>query len=489
MDNKQQKEKQKIPDTVSQIEKLLKVIIGKSYDVVIERFKTSKDEALIVYVDGLVNKDLIDRDIINPLKSSSFSGNVVTAITSVVDDSDDMITAINRILDGFAVVFYNNEKTAYIVELRQWERRSVSIPDSENVIRGPKEGFTESILTNTALIRRKLKTPNLIFERMVIGRQSNTSVAIVYLEDIVNDQVLNQVRAKLKTIDVDAIFDTGQIEQYMEDHPYNLIPSMGVTQKPDKTAAKILEGRVAIICDGTPHVLIIPELFVETIHSTEEFYQRTLYANFLRLLRVFALALTILLPGFAAAVFTFHPEMVPLVFLNTVIAATVKTPLPITFELFFLIIMFQLLQEAGVRLPQQIGSAITIVGALIIGQAAVEAGIVGAPSVIIVALTALSGLLIPNLNEFYILYRLFFLILGGTMGLIGISMGIIIMLVNIISTQPYGIPSLATFRREEMKDNIIRAPLKKIFFRPETIVKNNIRRNSYGKSEQGDSND
>lgn len=477
---------QSLPKTAAQLEKLMKAILGKSFDMVIDRFQTVKDEAIIIYVDGLTNKDLIDRDILHPMKSKSFVGDVEMTLKATFTTEDTIKEVIAKILDGHVALFYDNSKVFYIIELKQWDKRSVEQPDSEAVTRGPREGFTESILTNTSLLRRKLRTSNLIFDKIVLGKQTNTVVAIVYLDDIVNRKVLKELKERLNTIDVDAILETGHIEQYIEENPLSIISCMGLTQKPDIAAARLLEGRVAILVDGTPHVLTIPELFMENVQTSDDYYNRTPFSNFLRLLRLFGILISIFLPGVAIAIITFNQEMMPFVFLISFIEATSGTPLPEAAEVFFLVLMFELLKEAGTRLPKTIGSAITIVGALIIGQAAVEAGIVGAPTVIIVALTAVSSLIVPNLNEFTTIYRFIMLFLGASFGLIGIGAGVIILLVHLISTDSFGIPILSTFSREELKDSFLRFPMRNIFLRPMSVVKNNVRRKNMTKGEENE---
>ncbi|MDD4316454.1 MAG: spore germination protein, partial [Clostridia bacterium] len=433
---------QKIPISAAKFEQVMQAAIGKNFDVVIDRFKTNFEETVLVYVDGLVNKDLVDRDILKPLKSQNFDGNFEKALMVSFDYAEDIPATVQKALEGNVAVFYAKSKSVIIADLKQWDKRAVDTPDSEGVTRGPKEGFTENFLTNISLIRRKLRTPNFTIEKMLLGRQTNTSVAILYLDDIVNRSVLEQVKQKLSKIDTDAILETGHIEAYLEDSPYCIVSGIGLTQKPDVVAARILEGRLAIVVDGTPHVLTIPELFIETLQNAEDYYTRTIYANFLRFIRVFSMFLSIYLPGVSVAILTFDVEMVPFTFLESIIKATQGTPFPIAFELFFLGLMFELLKEAGLRMPKAIGSAITIVGALILGDIAVSAGVAGAPSVIIIAITAVASLLTINVNEFATLYRFFLLFLGSIIGIIGIAAGTILMLTQLFSKTSFGIPIL-----------------------------------------------
>jgi spore germination protein KA len=463
-----------IPKSIDECERLIRDIFTKSTDVVIETFSTHRQKAMLVYVDGLVNRDLIDRDIVAPLKAIDFNGDVAIAIHSTFKDAKDMDDFVARVLNGETAVFYEDSGRILVCELKQWDRRSVDSPDAENVVRGPKEGFTENFRTNTSLIRRKLRTPKLIIETLTLGKQTNTIIGLAYMDGIVNKDVLNEVKKRLSKIDTDAVLETAYIEQYIEDKAFSPLATMGLTQKPDVVAAKILEGRVAIICDGTPHVLTVPHLFIENMHTSEDFYNRTVIASLVRVIRAFSFLMSILLPGIFTAVLTFNTEMLPPKFFRTIIKATEETPLPIGAEVFFLILMFELLQESGTRLPKTVGSAISIVGGLIIGEAAVSAGIVGAPVVIVVGLTAVTSFVIPNLNEFVTLYRLLFLFLGGTMGVLGIGSGILIMMAQLISTESFGIPILSSFSKNEWKDSFVRFPLRSIVYRPLSIVKDNI---------------
>ncbi len=454
----------------------MKNALGECIDIIIDKIKTVHEEAVLIYIDGLSDKNLIDRDMIAPIKSLNFNGDVERAVNVSFNTIKSPEQIISKVLDGNAILYYSNHPHALSIDLKKWDMRSVETPDAESVTRGPKESFTENILTNISLIRRKLRTPNLAIENKRIGHQTNTVVALVYLQDIVNQKVLTTIKEKLNQINTDAILETGYLEQYIEESPFKLFSGIGLTQKPDIVAAKILEGRVAILCDGTPHALTVPELFTEFLHKAEDFYNRTIYANFIRTLKILALILAILLPGIFVALITFSLEMIPFTFLTNFIQATKGTPFPEVVELLFLTVMFELLKEAGLRMPKAVGSAITIVGALILGDVAVSAGVVGAPSVIIIAISAVAGLMLSNLNEFLLIYRLIFILLGASMGIIGIGAGIVFMITQLVSTEVFGIPLLANFNKHEMKDTLWRYPLKKFKYRPFTLVNNNIKR-------------
>ncbi len=476
-ENQQQnKDEQDIPMKISECEDLVKKTFSNSSDVITDIFETAREKAMIVYIDGLTNKDTTDRDIITPLKCPDFKGDVNSAIKSHLKTVKNFSQAVLDIVNGNVAVFYENSGEILVIDFKQWDKRSVESPEAEAVTRGPKEGFTENIRTNTALVRRKIRNPNLIFDNVIIGRQTNTLVSLVYLKGVVNRDVLEELKNRISKIDIDAVLESGNIEQFIDHNTLCPVSGVGVTQKPDVVAARILEGRVAILCDGTPHVLTVPELFIENIHTAEDYYNRALYSTLIRFLRLLGLFIGIMLPGLSVAIITYNQEMIPAPFLINLISATQKTPLPSAAEAFFLILMFELLKESGTRLPKTVGSAITIVGSLIIGDAAVSAGVVGAPMVIIVALTAVASFIVPNLSEFLLIYRFFFLFLGATMGLIGIGSGMVIMMTQLISTKSFGIPILSSFSKNEMKDSVWRSTLGSMKYRPVSIAKDNIKR-------------
>lgn len=457
-------------------EKLVKDLLGDCYDLNMQAFDTVKDRALVVFIDGLVDKDLIDRDIIFPLKSENFNGNLDITIKTIFKKTQNIDEYINGILSGMTAVFYNGSKDVYLIEFRNWSQRNVEEPSAESVIRGSKEGFTENMRTNTSLIRRRIRSTNLTIENFTLGRQTNTQVELVYMKGIVNQDVLNEVRQKITQIDTDAILESGYIEQYITTNTFSPVSGIGITQKPDVCAARILEGRVAVLVDGTPHVLTIPDLFIENIHTAEDYYNKPIYTTTMRVLRLIALFITVVLPGLSIAILTHHAEMLPSIFFKKVISTTVKTPAPLALEALILIIMFELLREAGTRLPKAVGSAITIVGSLIIGDAAVSAGIVSEVMVIVVALTAVTSFMVPNLTEFVLIYRTLFWFLGSMIGIIGVGASFFIVYTQLASTESFGVPILSSFSKEELKDSIIKFPIRHYKYRPKSVTKDNVRR-------------
>jgi spore germination protein KA len=357
--------------------------------------------------------------------------------------------------------------------------RSVAEPDTESVIRGPREGFIENLRTNTSLLRRKIKNPNLVIEKLSLGKQTKTNISIAYVEGIVNQTVLKEVRRRLAKIDTDSILETGYIEQFIEDSPFSPLATITNTQKPDILAGKLLEGRVGIFCDGTPHVLTVPHLFIESLQASEDYYVRPFIACAWRAIRVLALFFSILVPGLYVALQTYHQEMIPTVLLLRMAGSISDIPFPAGAEMFIMLVFYELLRESGVRLPRAVGSAISIVGALIVGESAVNAGLVSGPVVIVIAVTGVSSFIVPALAEATMLFRFLFLIAGSAMGLYGVVCLLIITVMYAVSLRSFGIPytsPLAPSAHGVLTDFILRFPLWAMKKRPTAIVKDNLKR-------------
>ncbi|MBP2653455.1 MAG: GerA spore germination protein [Firmicutes bacterium] len=468
----------------------LENVFKKSSDVIFNEFTTlSGINVLIVYIDGLVDKHIIGRDIIDsfitkardlqkgiPLNSKILKSLIVA---SNVKESSRMSVIIDDILNGNTVMFVDGLNTALLIDSKGWEKRAVAEPDTETVIRGPREGFIENFQTNISLLRRKIRNPNLVFETIHLGKQTKTNVAIAYIDGIVNQMVLEEVRSRLNKINTDSVLETGYIEQYIEDNRFSLIATITNTQKPDIIAGKILEGRVAIFCDGTPHVLVVPHLFIETLQTSEDYYVRPFVASAWRMLRILALIITILLPGLYVALQTYHQEMIPTVLLLRMAGSSSDIPFPAGAEMFIMLVFYELLRESGIRLPRAVGSAISIVGALIVGESAVNAGLVSAPVVIVTAATGVAGFIVPALSEAIMIYRFLFLLSGTFMGLYGVVCGIYIAVMHAVSLRSFGVPftsPLAPSGQGLIEDFILRFPIWAMKKRPDAIAKDKLQR-------------
>lgn len=462
----------------------------KSSDVMFFEFAAfSGVKILVVYIDGLVSKEILGRDIINSfiinskelqastLLNPTILKNLIAAAN--VTETKTMSGVIDYLLNGNTVMFADGVDTALLIDSKGWEKRAVAEPDTESVIRGPREGFIENIRTNTSLLRRKIKNPNLVFENINLGKQTKTDVAIAYIDGIVNQAVLGEVRRRLNKIDTDSVLETGYIEQFIEDSPFSPLATVANTQKPDILAAKILEGRVGIFCDGTPHALTVPHLFIEVLQTSEDYYNRPFVAFFWRILRVSALLISILVPGLYVALQTFHQEMIPTILLLRMAGSSADIPFPAGAEMLIMTVFYELLRESGIRLPRAVGSAISIIGALIVGESAVNAGLVSAPVVIVIAIAGVAGFIVPALSEAIMIYRFFFLFAGTVIGLYGIVCGLFVVVMHAVSLRSFGVPymsPLAPFNQGAVHDFILRFPLWAMKKRPVAIAKDNRQR-------------
>ncbi len=485
-----------IQDNVKHINKAL----GQSSDIVVREFIIGEKEKIktaVIYVDGLVDKNFVQDFILKTLMidirqaSLELKFIIKKSLYKILRDRSlsvgDMKEISNfqdfysHILSGDTVILIDGYREAFAVSSKGWKDRSITEPTTETVVRGPKEGFTETLRTNTALIRRKIKDPNLWVETKQIGRRTQTDVAIMYINGIADESIVKEVHTRLDRIDIDGILESAYIEELIQDEVHTPFPTVYNTERPDVIAAGLLEGKVAILIDGTPFVLLIPALFIEFFHASEDFYQRSDIATFIRALRYIAFFLTLLVPSVYIAITTFHQEMLPTALLISLAAQREGIPFPAVFEAFLMEFTFEILREAGIRMPRAVGPAISIVGALVLGEAASQAGIISPAMVIVVSLTAISSFAAPNFSMAIPvrLLRFLFMILAAFIGLYGIALGLMVMVLHLCSLRSFGVPYLspvAPFNLSGQKDMILRVPIWAMRTRPNSISKKNIYR-------------
>lgn len=469
--------------------KILKSFLGISTDIVFREFAFGKDtkiNSVLIFLDGMTDKNLINDVIIRPLMyETRFYGIdeelqlgnieiIKKSMLSIGEVNNTNLTneVIDGILSGNTIFLIDGCSEALILNTRYWENRGVDEPKTEAVVRGPREGFCETININLTLLRRKIKNRNLTFETMKIGEQTKTFVTIAYLNGVVNPKLIKEVKKRLKRINTDAILESGYIEQYIEDEPYSIFPTVGNTEKPDVVAAQILEGRIAIFVDGTPFVLTVPMLFIEGFQTAEDYYTRSYFSSILRVIRFIGFGLSVLAPATYVILATFHQELIPTPLLFSLASSREGVPFPAAVEAGLMIITFEILREAGVRLPRPVGQAVSIVGALVIGEAAVTAGLVSGLMVIVVALTAVSSFMVPTYTDVGSILRMIFLILGGTLGIFGETIGILALLIHLASIRSFGAPYLSPFgplTTQDLKDTFVREPHWKMDTRPRVI--------------------
>ncbi len=426
-------------------------------------------QVCIAFLNGMVANDIIDLHIVEPIQHAAPPqhgdiGQWLTDEVVSVNEAarhmqlDEMAAAITT---GDTVLFIEGMEGALSFNTKNWTTRSISEPEGEKVLRGPREGFNESLVVSTTLIRRRLQTPDLKFEFRKIGRRAHVTCAVCYLKELVNDAVLSEVNKRLDCIDIDGLLAANYIEEMIMDSPLSMFPTIGNTERPDVVVAKILEGRVAILLDGTSYVITAPHLFVEMFQTNDDYYSNFIMGSLSRLLRILGFILTIMIPAAYLSLVTIHHEMVPTGLLLSIFAARQGVPLPTVVELFVMLVAFELLRESGARLPSFLGQSLSIVGGLVLGQAAVQAKIISAPAVIVVAFAGITGLLIPRLATATLLLRVLFLLLSSVIGLYGLMLGMSGLLIYLSGLKSFGIPYMygtSNFHFQELKDSVIRAP-------------------------------
>lgn len=393
--------------------------------------------------------------------------------------SSDVSDCINKLLNGDMLLCIDGEERYAVINARKYTTRGITEPPTETVMRGPREGFIEDLKTNLSLLERRLKTPDLAIERLEIGRKTKTSVALCYICSIADERVIKNVKKRLNKIDIDGIVDSHYLVPYIEEKPLSLFNQTGLSEKPDIVAAKLLEGRVAIFVDGSPMVVTVPFVAVEEFQSGEDYYQRSTYGTFVRLLRYSALILALLLPGMYVALQNFHYALIPVRFMITLITAIKGLPLSPLAETIFVLLLFEIIREASVRMPRAVGMAMSIVGALVLGETAVNAGIISSPAVMVTALSSIALFTVPTMIGAMSVLRLIFTLVGGLCGFFGLILAVLFTLHYVCSLNAYDAPYLAPFAPivySDFKDAIERRPFPQMKKRPKSIPNNNATR-------------
>jgi spore germination protein KA len=467
---------------------------GNSSDIVIRTIQNGifTIKTAIIYVEGIVDDksirdflidslmndpDILEEDL-TPQNALDIISNQVVAI-GVIQRINDWDELLSHLMSGNTIILVDGVSVALSASTQGGEKRAIEEPSTQMAVRGSRAGFTESIGTNTALIRRIIKNPDLWLESMQIGRVTRTDVSIMYINGIANEEIIKEVKERLNRIDIDSILESGYIEQLIEDKTMTTFPTIYHTERPDMVAGNLLEGRIAIFVDGTPFVLLAPVVFMQFFQSAEDYYARFDIASAIRLLRILIFIISLIAPAVYIGATTYHQEMIPTKLLVAIAAQREVIPFPAFVEAIIMEIAFEILREAGIRMPKAIGSAVSIVGALVIGQAAVQAGIVSPAMVIIVAITAIASFATPSFAIAISarLIRFMFMLSSAVFGFYGIILGIIFMLVHLCSLRSFGIPymsPLAPFIPSNTGDTLIRLPWWAFKERPRLISQQNV---------------
>ncbi|MFC4769669.1 spore germination protein [Effusibacillus consociatus] len=463
-------------------------VLGESDDVIIREFEISrprKQRAAIVYIDGLVDTKLVNEFLLKPLVSDAGAGsgsdeNEESDLLKRIPMSEarlikDFRQLIKAVLSGDTVLLREGGDPPLSVSSKGWKKRGVEEPLSESVVRGPRDAFTETLRINTAQIRRRLKDPNLRLQGIKVGKRTDTDVVVVYIEGVANPDVLKEVQERIKRIEIDGALESGYIEQFIEDHHWSPFPQIQNTERPDRAAAALLEGKIVILVDGTPFIMIAPATFTQFYNSPEDYYERFLIASMIRSIRLISMFMALLLPSLYIAFSSFHPEMIPSKLVIAMAAGRATVPFSSIIEAFLMEITMEILREASVRLPGPVGPTIGIVGALVVGESAVRAGIVSPVMVIIVALTTIGSFASPSYSASIALRMLRFplMLFAGTLGLYGIMLFLIAITIHLCNLESFGIPYLSPMAPRRVtgwKDTFYRTPLYQMVTRPPSTM-------------------
>lgn len=463
----------KTEENVAYVKELFK---GAS-DIVFREFYIGNIKAALIYVDGMGDKVLLDDFVLESVMLKEYCIKDVTAIkdrlltVTDVKEVKKLSEAIKAMLSGDTIMFVEGLEGCYIIASRAWPTRGVTEPSGETVIRGARDGFTETVRFNTALVRRRVKDTRFKITPKSVGVRSKTDLAIMYIEDIVNKDVLKELLDRIESINIDAVLDSGYIEQFVEDNKWSIFPQVQSTERPDVVASALYEGRVSILVDNSPFAIIVPATMPNLFQTPDDYNQRWIYGSIIRLIRFISIFMALMLPALYVAVTSFHTGIIPTKLAYFIASSREGVPFPAFVEALIMEFSLALLMEAIARLPKAIGATIGIVGGLIIGQAAVTAGIVSPIMIIIVSITAMTSFTTPNyeITSAFRILRFLLIIAAAIIGLYGIMLGLVIALIHLSRLKSFGVSYLSPMtstNRNDFKDMFLRFPLRYFRRRP-----------------------
>ncbi|MCO5387497.1 spore germination protein [Desulfosporosinus sp.] len=474
---------------------LFKNIFKNDETLIIREFQNKRlqsAQCCIIYLDGMVNAEIINENIIQPVLSNDLSediesGNLLEELKKkvIVSNNVTLETEVNKIvssiINGDTLFLLEGYDKSLIISSKGGQTRPITEPTSSRIIRGPREGFTESIMLNLSLVRRKINNPEFKVKFKEIGERTHTKTCICYIEGLALEGILNELELRLDKIEIDGIIDSGYIQELIKDAPYSPFETIGSSERPDVIAAKLLEGRIALFVDGSPFVLTVPYLVVENFQSNEDYYNNYIFSTMNRLVRGFTAVTSITIPALFLSLVTYHQEMLPTSLLLSISSSREGVPFPTVVSLFIMLFIFDMLREAGTRMPSSVGQAVNIVGTLVLGQAAVEARLVSAPVIIVTALTGIMTLINMNFISATIIFRTFLLLGASFLGIYGFLMCIIILYLHLMSIRSFGVPYMMNVTRAKDHDGHdawIRAPWWTMTLRPKIIAAKDLVRQS-----------
>ena len=461
---------------VSKKIKEIKTTLNESSDFAYRFYKRDKQIIGLVYLKSIIDQNLLSNAIYFPLQTFEEKLSIKTLKEKIIKCADlksiKEEDIIKEILDGRVIVITNFSKELISIDLYKFPTRAPTEPPTSPVIQGPREGFVEDMQTNITLLRRRLKTENLVLTTLRVGSQTQTKVVLAYLKGIANKKIVDQVTKKIKEIKIDGIIDSYYVLSFLQNRPNSLFRQIGNTEKPDIATSKLLEGKVAIIVDNSPIVLTVPFILMEDLQNSNDYYTNHHYSSLVRVIRLFGLLIALVAPGAYLAMQIYHYNILPLNFLITIADTTQGLPFTPFLEILFIFLLFQILYEVSLRLPSYLGLATSVVGALILGDTGVKAGLISPPGVIIVALSKIALYTIPEQSSQVTVLQIIFIILGGSLGLVGMIAGFVYLLNYLNNIDSYGTPYLAPYGPripQDLKDGIFTKPITQMKERPKSF--------------------
>ncbi len=480
----------------------------KSYECFKQKFNNSDDfmtrdiklgalSAKLAYIDCLIDASIIQEGVINSLSKikklpqknilDHLLKNTLISINPTIKNEFGELE--HDLLSGNCLIFLENELNVISIPAQGFSKRAISEPPTAAVLKGPREGFIEDLNTNISMLRRKLKTHEFVIKKLQIGERSKTDICVAYISSIADDCVVAEVMRRLSAIDIDGVLDSFYLQELLQEKNNNIFKQVGNSEKPDIIVSKLLEGRVAVLVDGSPIVLTVPFLLIEDLQSADDYYSHSGRATFLRIIRIFGMIIGVLLPGVYVATQIFHYRLLPINLLISLLDSVQNLAFPPLIEILFVLFIFEILNEASVRMPKHMGMAVSIIGALVLGDTAVQAGLISPPAILVVAISGITIYTIPDEMGTLPLIRLIFTIIGGISGYYGLLIGSIFLVCYVAGLQSYGTPYLAPYApniKLDKKDALTKNSLKSQITRPTSIPnKNRIRIRNSDSQEEG----
>ena len=443
--------------------------------------------AALFYIDGFVDKIAFESCILRPLKRLKKLDipcadvlNQVTALTTPMKSAPSPEDAAAAVAEGDMALVIDGAESIFIFSERAYQTRGIQEPPVTNVLRGPREGFVEDVKVNMTMLRRKLKTPKLTFEKLFAGRYTDTPVILCYIEGVAAEDVVAEVKKRISAINIDGIVESSYVARYLETNYHSLFPQVGSSEKPDIIAAKMLEGRVAVIVDGSPMVLTVPFILFEHFQASEDYYVKSFRASFIRIVRLAALVFAIALPGAYVALQEYQYQMFPLKFLISIMNSVYGIPFTPTLEMLCVLIIFEILNEASVRMPRYVGMALSVVGAIVLGETAVNAGLFSTPAILVIAISTIGLYCVPDATEVSSILRVLLVAIAGVAGLMGIILACLALIAYLADLRSFGTSYLAPFApliEHDWQDGLIKESVRDMSERPYSVpTQNRMRR-------------